>query len=217
MKALDFWSLVRTLQALALPGLAAAELRVDAPDRRASHASHPCHGRGAYALVMVPVHAFPPRLSAPSPGAQPRRLGQKTPSAIPALPPTHLDLEEAGPPENLQVPGSPFVAPLAHYPPAVAMPTGRDFLLQFQPDLFLLIASAPHFAVASHSYTHRGHVGRSPTSWPHFLIKSQKIPMEWGFFFFAVGDENEVRLPVPRSGTMRKARSAKTQSPAKSG
>ncbi len=45
--------------------------------------------------------------------------------------------------------------------------------LQFQPEFLLFIALPPHFAVPCYSYTHRGHVGRPSTSWPHFLIKSR--------------------------------------------
>ncbi len=123
--------------------------------------------------MMLPVYALPPGLRAPAPRTQSRQLGHKTAPAFPALPPPRLDPQPARPPENIQVPRLPLIPALAHDLLASAVPATPHRFLQFQPEFLLFIAFPPHFAVPCYSYTHRGHVGRPSTSWPHFLIKSR--------------------------------------------
>ena len=154
-------------------GLSGGELRVDAPNGGRAQVAQGCEGRGANALMVVPVNTLPPGLGATTPWPQARRLGQETASAIPARPASHFDDQNTPPTKGVQMPRPALIPSFTHQPGAQAVPALLGLLLELKGENFLVVAMPSDDSIAFDSYTHRGHVGRCSTSWPHFLIKSQ--------------------------------------------
>ena len=154
-----------TLKADALGGLAPGELGVDAPDGGGANGSHPGHGGGGDALVMMKVNLLAEGLGAAPACQQPGELGHEGAPAVPAGKAPGMDDQLGGLAKAVEMTSLAPVAALAAEAAASAaraahstVGTGGDMNSQ----AILVLDSQHPIAVNTNSVKHTGHGGGSP-------------------------------------------------------
>ena len=173
INAQDLW----TLKANALGSLAPGELGVDASDGGSTNGSHPGHGGGGDALVMVTVNLLAEGLGTAPTGKQPGELGHEGAPAVPAGKTPGMDDQFGGLAKAVEMTGLAPVAALAAEAAASAARaahspagTGGDM----QSKTILVLDSQHPIAVNTNSVKHTGHGGGSPRPMSPFFDQEPK-------------------------------------------
>jgi hypothetical protein len=167
------------LKADTLGGLAPGELGVDAPNGGSANGSHPGHGGGGDALVMVKVNSLTEGLCAVATSKQPGKLRDEGAPAVLAGKTPGMDDQFGGLAQTVEMTGPAPVAALAAEATASAARAALSPLSagdDMQSKLILVLDSQHPIAVNTNSVKHTGHGGGLPRPMspffdqePHFI------------------------------------------------